>query len=73
MEKPKLLITHRFANGVPIAGRCSACRENIDENQPPNDAKTIEAAFDLHVRQKHKPAQDVNQIAARIVKESTGD
>jgi hypothetical protein len=70
MAKPKLEIMHKFANGMPIAGRCSICGENIDENQPPNKPHTIEAAFELHVKQRHT-REDVSQAAARIVREAT--
>ena len=72
MAKPKLIIIHRLPNGAPIAGRCSVCRENIENNQPPNKEHTIDAAFDLHVRQRHSK-EDVSQAAARIVREATKD
>jgi hypothetical protein len=70
MAKPKLQVTHKFENGVAFAWRCSACRENIDKDQPPNQENTVEAAFALHVKQKHSH-DDVNQSAARIVRGAT--
>jgi hypothetical protein len=69
MAKPELEVTHRFANGAPLAWRCSVCHENIAENQPLNDANTVEAAFDLHKKQRH--SEDFSQAAARIVREAT--
>lgn len=71
MGKPKLMVTHKLPNGVAIAHRCSACGENIDHNQPINQADTVEAAFELHVKQKHTHHEDFSQAAVRIVREAT--
>jgi hypothetical protein len=59
MAKPRLEVTDRFPNGVPITYRCSECHQNISKNQPPNPNAvdgafdTVDAAFEAHVKQKH--------------------
>ena len=52
--------------------RCSVCKQPFFPNAQP----TVEAAFAKHVLAHHQPGQtseDVNQAAARIVREATKD
>ena len=54
--------------------RCSVC--NAEFSSSPNKPGELALAFNVHVEHVHtakkrKPREDVNQAAARIVKEAT--
>jgi hypothetical protein len=67
MMKNTKLPPHWTASGN--VRRCSVCGYPF-----PPDVKLIDAAFAEHLRKVHRPGQtseDVNQAAARIVRETT--
>jgi hypothetical protein len=73
-EKPELLVDYD-ANSHPFSAKCSACGVQMPlmESKGGSSAersKWFAIQFDLHVRQKHS-SEDVNQVAARIVREAT--
>lgn len=64
-------------NGVPVSAKCSACGEEMPQGEPRGTTRELslkwfQQQFALHSRQKH-PREDVNQAAARVVREATKD
>jgi hypothetical protein len=49
---------------------CSKCGELIDAKH--EDKEGLEKLFLAHVKSNHPPREDVNQAAARIIREATG-
>jgi hypothetical protein len=73
-NRPTLKIVYD-ANNFPVSAKCFACSEEMPQGEPritskEENRKWFKAQFDLHKKQKH-PREDVNQAAARIVKEAT--
>jgi hypothetical protein len=73
-KKPELLVDYS-ANSHPVSAKCSACgiQMPLMESRGASSAessKWFAIQFDLHVRQKHS-RENVNQAAARIVREAT--
>jgi hypothetical protein len=73
-KKPELLIDSD-ADSHPVSAKCSACGVQMPlmESKGASSAESkrwFAIQFDLHVRQKHS-REEVNQAAARIVKEAT--
>jgi hypothetical protein len=59
----------------PVGTICSKCHKVIQPEGTPKNLKehfaALEKAFAQHVKEKHS-GEDVNQAAARIVREATG-
>jgi hypothetical protein len=68
-----VVLRREYANGKPTGFYyCSVCNDLFKPNpENPNEMRTT---FEFHVRAAHaakKPREDVNQAAARIVREAT--
>lgn len=61
---PKLIYRANIP-GEPKMNECSDCGHVFS-----GELADIERAFDAHCAEKHNPKQDVNQAAARIVREA---
>jgi len=73
-NKPELLVEYG-ANSHAVSAKCSACGVQMPfmESKGASSAeseKWFAIQFDLHVRHKHS-REDVNQAAARVVREAT--
>lgn len=76
MAKEPKLILEFGTDGIPVSGKCSACGEQMSAGparvtHKEEVTKRFEDEFRIHVARKHGPREDVNQAAARIVREAT--
>jgi len=76
MAHPPTLRVIYDAKNFPMSANCTACGEEM----PRGELRTVfigeklrwfKSQFDLHLKQKHPPPEDVNQAAVRIVREAT--
>ena len=78
MPKIRAEITNYMEPGhVPVAAKCSQFGDPLPltdqvSNSAEEQKKHILAAMNKHIRDKHS-SEDVNQAAARIVREATQD
>ena len=73
-KKPTVLATCDD-NGFPLAAKCSLCDEDIPLGEPrvtdkDEAIKRMMSEFSIHKDRKHS-REDVNQAAARIIREAT--
>jgi hypothetical protein len=73
-QHPEPHIT-QVIDGRITQAECSECGEHLPLGSEVGTAEEqdwkMRMAFRAHFKQKHQSAQDVNQIAARIVREAT--
>lgn len=69
----KLIISEK---GASTTGKCPECGQEFTVSPMPNDTGDHRAKLDgiykVHLKEKHR-GEDVNQAAARIVREATHD
>jgi hypothetical protein len=76
MTKPEPIVTQLIDKRITEA-KCSACGEALEipdrVGSRQEQELVLEIAFGKHLRMKHSPGarEDVNQAAARIVREAT--
>jgi hypothetical protein len=75
MGNPQAVVTQKIDNRITEA-ECSACGEKLELGNDVGSAKEqemkLKAAFGRHMNAQHR-REDVNQAAARVVRESTDD
>jgi hypothetical protein len=77
MTKKLELLLEFDENSHPVSAKCSACGVQMPLMESKGasseeSSKWFAIQFDLHVRHKHS-REDVNQAAARVVREATKD
>jgi hypothetical protein len=75
MAKKLELLVEYDEDSHPVTAKCSACGVQMPLMESKGasseeSGKWFAIQFDLHVRQKHSH-EDVNQAAARVVREAT--
>jgi hypothetical protein len=77
MEKHPEPHIKQVIDGRITEAECSICGEHLPLGNEVGTAEEqdwkMRMAFRAHFKQKHQSAQDVNQIAARIVRTATRD
>lgn len=72
LNKPELVIE----DDSKTIGHCSLCGPKAHfqvGGNPADNERKLRELFRQHVREKHARMEDVNQAAARIVREATED
>lgn len=76
MSKPEPIVTRLIDRRITEA-KCSACDEPLEMPNKVGSRQeqelALEVAFAKHLQDRHKsrPHEDVNQAAARVVREAT--